>query len=317
MTRPARQSFRLDVSDAVPLPGHYEIAASVVRPGPEAHDPALPLLSCLPGGFLTRGYYDMEVEGDRSYSFAEHLAGHGFTTLAFDHLGVGESTRPDPERGFELGVEDFARADALALDRLIETLGLPAQMATVGIGHSMGSCLSVVQQAMQPRHRGLVLYSFSTAGLPAFITEHEAAAGGDGEALCGKIGDLAKTRFGSPWPEGEGGAQEGSPHVAFQVGTAPDRALDALRKVSTAVLAVPGLTSMIPRGYAPWAERVACPILVAAGDHDLGGLEHVPAELPRSEVDTLTLDDCWHCHFVANPRVRLWDATADWLRTRI
>ena len=70
---------------------------------------------------------------------------------------------------------------------------------------------------------------------------------------------------------------------------------------------------MLPGGYAPWAEKVSVPTLVAVGDHDLHGAEEAVPSLPNaSRVDVYTLPDSWHCHHVANTRERLWNYTADW-----
>ena len=54
--------------------------------------------------------------------------------------------------------------------------------------------------------------------------------------------------------------------------------------------------------------------LFACGDHDLGHIDHIHRELPAARVTPFHVDDCWHCHFVANTRVRLWDEVARWLR---
>ena len=56
-----------------------------------------PLLLCSHGGTLTKHYW--HLEGHPGYSFAEHMARLGFAVVAFDQLGVGESSVPaDLER---------------------------------------------------------------------------------------------------------------------------------------------------------------------------------------------------------------------------
>src|SRR5207247_1246243 len=84
---------------------------------------------------------------------AEHQTGRGFVLVACDHLGVGDSSRPDT---FELSYERLAAANHATalevLDRLREgTLadGIDAVDvdAVVGTGQSMGGCLLTVQQA--------------------------------------------------------------------------------------------------------------------------------------------------------------------------
>jgi len=331
--RVRRADFRLDVSEVVPLAGRFEIAASVVAPADIEERRGAPILCCLPGGFLSRSYFDLLIPGEpetesaaspRRFSFAEAMAARGFVTLAFDHLGVGESSRPEPiEGGYELGLEAIARANQraleLALERLgrgDEGLGLPAlpDPRTIGVGHSMGSMLTVEQQALARPHRALVLFSFSTRGTPAFLDDAMREYANDPERLRREIGRLARRSMGSPYPERASDSEENR-RAAFGVGTAPQAAEDALHAASTNLLAVGGLASMVPGGFAPAAEQVDVPVFMWVGDHDLHDDRHTRSELPRSPaVTTRILEDCWHCHFVANTREALWHETAEWLR---
>lgn len=317
-----RHHWRVDVSRSVNLPGTHEIAVDLVVP----QNPRF-ALCCLPGGFLTRRYYDLETRGSRTYSFAEHMAQLGFATIALDHLGVGESTRPDEQRGFELGLEELARANHAAFEQVLERLragqgtDLPAlpDLQSIGVGHSMGSLMTVVQQALTPTHAALVLFSFTTSGLPEFLTPEELSVADNLEQIRARTVELARKRFGSPWPQtSTGGATQENPHIAFQVGTAGPNALEALRKAGTNMLSVPGLLSMIPGAISPYADRIETPVFIVAGDHDLHGAHGVPSMFPGSpEAVAYTLEDSWHCHFVANPRARLWDRVAHWLRGAI
>lgn len=328
-----RADFRLDVSEVVPLAGRFEIAASIVAPADIEATPGARILCCLPGGYLSRSYFDLLVPGqpdsktgtpDRRFSFAEAMAAQGFVTLAFDHIGVGDSRKPDPiEGGFELGLEAIARANQraleLALERLgrgDEALGLPAlpDPITIGVGHSMGSMLTVEQQALARPHSALVLFSFSTHGTPAFLDDAMREYANDPDRLRREIGQLARRSMGSPYPERASNSEENR-RAAFGVGTAPQAAEDALHAASTNLLAVGGLASMVPGGFAPAAEQIDVPVFVWVGDHDLHDDRHTRRELPRSPVvTTRTLEDCWHCHFVANTRETLWRETTEWLR---
>jgi len=319
-----RVSWRLDVSDAVDLPGRFEIATDVIAPA--EHDPktAPPVLCCLPGGFLSRKYFDMELDGDRRFSFAEHMARQGFSVLAFDHIGVGESTKPDPiEAGYRLGPEAIARANQAALEAALARLAEEdaakgiralATKRTIGVGHSMGSALTVEQQALSRPHEALVLFSFSTAGLVAFLEEDQRPYANDPVRSRADIGELVRRSMGSPYPVRPAGRDQDQ-SAAFGVGSAPPEAARALRKASTNLLALAGLLTMIPDGYGPPAQEIDVPAFVAVGDHDLHPTKIVPPMLPRApEITLYTLEDCWHCHFLANTREKLWDRTARWIR---
>lgn len=325
--RPARATWRIDVSDAVPIPGRYELAVDVVVPGEGsaiASDfPSAIALVCLPGGFLSRRYYDLEQAGDRSYSFAEAMAEQGFVVLAFDHLGIGESSKPDPiEGGYALGVEVVARANQLALERALERLarGDPDQgiaatrcEATIGVGHSMGSALTVEQQAAARPHRALVLFSFTSRGVPAFLNEDQRRYANDPARTRRELGPLAKRSFGSPYPA-RANDSEADRRAAFGVGTAPPAAEAMLHAASTDLLGLGGLLSMIPGGYAPAAGKIDVPVYILVGDHDLHDARGLREELPSAPLVTIrTLEDCWHCHFVANTRAAIWREIPPWI----
>jgi pimeloyl-ACP methyl ester carboxylesterase len=304
-----RCDWRLDVSGALATGEALEVAATLVRP---EHGQASALLVCLPGGFLTRRYYDLEVDGDRRFSFAEHMAARGYATLALDHLGVGESSRP--RDGWALDVATLAHANQAALEAALERwaeLGA-APVATIGVGHSMGSCLTVAQQALHGPHAALVLFSFTTAGLPLFLQGREEQFADDPRAANEHIVELARERFDSAYPAD---ASDGS-HTAFSVGSAPSQAARALQGAQTGILPVPATLTMIPGGYAPWARDVRVPSFVAVGDHDLHPAHEAAASLPNAaEVVSYTLEDCWHCHHVANTRERLWNRVARWVHS--
>ena len=313
-----RFRWRFDVSDALDFPGSHEIAVDLVVPGDAAAASRRPVLSCLPGGSLSRRYHDLELDGDRRYSFAEFMAARGFASLAIDHLGTGESSKPEGDAA--LDPDRIASANQAALAQALARLraggaepGLPAlaARATIGVGHSMGSCLTVVQQARHEPHAALVLFSFTTHGLPHFLTDAEKRFAGDPEGARANLTALVKARFGglspSP-PKGEGS------EAAYGVGTAPPASRRALRAAATNLAAGPGLLSMIPGAYAREAAAVRVPVFLAVGDHDLHGVEHASAEFPAApEVVAYVLPDAWHCHHVANTRERLWARVAGWI----
>jgi pimeloyl-ACP methyl ester carboxylesterase len=314
---PRRLGWRFDVSEAVDLPGRHELAVDLVVPGDALAAAHRPVLCCLSGGSLSRRYWDLELDGDRSFSFAEFMAARGLATLAIDHLGTGQSSRPEDPA---LDPAQIARANQSALEQATARLragaaapGLPplGSRGTVGVGHSMGSCLSVVQQARHAPHAALVLFSFTTRGLPQFLTDAERKFAGDPAGARASLPALIEARFGTPYPGPPRG--EGS-EAAYGVGTAPPEARRALRAAATNLAAGPGLLSMIPGAFAPDAAAVRVPVFLAVGDHDLHRADHASGEFPEApEVVAYTLPDCWHCHHVANTRERLWARVAGWI----
>jgi len=316
--RARRLAWRFDVSADLDLPGRHEIAIDAVVPLDTAAAQQRPVLCCLPGGSLSRRYHDLEQGGDRRYSFAEFMARRGFASLLVDHLGTGESSRPEGDAA--LDPDRVADANQSALVQALARLragdaepGLPplAARATVGVGHSMGSCLTVVQQARHAPHAALVLFSFTTRGLPHFLTDAEKRFAGDPDGVRASLASLVQARFGTFHPDPPKG--EGS-EAAYGVGTAPPDSRRALRAAATNLAAGPGLLSMVPGAYAREAARVRVPVFLAVGDHDLHGPEHASAEFPAApEVVAYVLPDAWHCHHVANTREQLWARVAGWI----
>lgn len=318
-----RATWRVDVSEAVPHPGRFELAVDVVAPRERASDSPPVALVCLPGGFLSRRYFDLGTAGERSYSFAQAMAERGFVTIAIDHLGIGESSKPEPlEAGFTFGVEVVARANQLALERALERLargdaeaGIPPMQCgpTIGVGHSMGSVLTVEQQAIARPHRALVLFSFTSRGLPLFLNVDQRQYANDPERARRELGALAQRSYATPYPARADGA-EGDRRAAFGVGTAPPLAETLLHAASTDLLALGGLLSMLPGGYAPSAAAIDVPVYILIGDHDLHGERGLRDELPNApSVTVRTLEDCWHCHLVANSRAAIYREIPIWI----
>lgn len=318
-----RAVWSFDVADAVPLDGAFRIAASWIGPAHLQPGARVPLLVCLPGGFLSRDYFDLGSRGSRSYSFAVAMASRGFGVLTLDHLGTGESSKPAPESlGFELGVGVIAAANQRAYEGARDRLhagdpdnGIPPIeiSRSIGVGHSMGSMLSVEQQARFRPHDGLVLFSFSTAGTPRFLDETLRGYADQPRRLREEMPEVAQRTMGSPYPPRANGV-EGDRRAAFGVGTAPPEAEDLLQAAATNLLAVGGITSMVPGGFAPAAQKIEVPTVMIFGEHDLHDDRSTAEELPLvRDLTTWCLEDAWHCHFVSNRRNRLWDEVQAWL----
>lgn len=319
-----RFRFRIDVTRAVDLPGSHEIEARIIAPR-HIQRPNPTLLFCVPGGFLTGGYYDLDVPGDPSYSFAASMAKHGFITATVDTLGSGQSSHP--ENGYQITVEHLADAnhaawtaiqDALVEGTLLSELDALPGLVSIGVGHSLGSCLTVVHQARNPCHRALLLYSFSTEGLAMYLSPEDREYMGDPAAARANLEKLARAHFpDGPYPgRASGDSDDGGP--AFSTGNADPAAVTALQGAGTNLIGSAGLLTLFPGGFAAEARQVAVPVFVASGDHDLHTAQKTPPAFPKSpEVIAYTLPNCWHCHFVAEKRAELWDRSARWIHGRV
>src|SRR5581483_6258435 len=125
MGRPERRMIvpverRVEVGELLPAEGPLSVAASIYMP-PRLRTPPTALF-CLPGGALTRRYYDLQPNHATTddFSFAVSLAARGFIVVTLDLLGVGGSSRP--RDGFELTPDVLTTANTVAVDRICSDL---------------------------------------------------------------------------------------------------------------------------------------------------------------------------------------------------
>ena len=122
------------------------------------------VLVCLAGGTYDKHYWHIDIDGHPGYSFGEHLAKSGFVVIAVDHLGVGGSTDPT---GSAPGLTLLTRGDAEVVRQIRERLlhgqlhaQLPDALPIVGVGHSMGACLTTMVQATAHPYDAVVLLGY-------------------------------------------------------------------------------------------------------------------------------------------------------------
>ncbi len=151
------ETFTVDVTHAVNLGEPLELTGWLFRPDPAvARDT---LVCCFPGGGWTKAYWHLEVDGLPGYSFAEFMVALGYTVVTFDHLAVGESTKPaDP---FTVTSDVVATANAHLVASVVDLAGA-ADFVKIGIGHSMGGMLLVRQQGMFRTFDAVAVLGFST-----------------------------------------------------------------------------------------------------------------------------------------------------------
>ena len=294
--------------------GELTIAATAHVPA-EVDEQDLRVLVCWPGGSYGKGYWDIHLPGRDGYSFAEHMTALGFVVITADPLGVGDSGRP--EDGTLCSYEALADAAEGATQqlraRLIEgTLGAglpPVASATIiGIGHSMGGGLVVLQQARWGSYDAIAVLGY-THGAKA-----RAVPSGDDAGRRATAVEQAKGFWGDQW-EARYGVVDKAPHQHWLNG--PDAPADIVAADNaTAVVwpAEPYIDALHVGLTARYAARVATSVMVAFGEFDL-------AERPRDEaafyersqdITLFVLAGSYHCHNFQDGRARLWDRLAAW-----
>jgi pimeloyl-ACP methyl ester carboxylesterase len=321
--RPRSIELRLDAGLRLAGEAALRIAASVYLP--ERSNDAGMALVCLAGGNMNRRYYDLQVEGDDTFSFAVQMTARGFVVIAIDHLGLGESTRP--EDGYALTADVIAAANAHATAGILSRLhegrladdvkALPA-LRSLGVGHSMGAMLTVLQQAQARQHAGIALLGFSTRGLPTFVPEDvRALAATDVPALRARLPEFARRMFGVPYPRIRSSSSGDRDNAALYGSSGADpRGVAALKAATDCLLPVPAFLSMVPGNVSREASAIDVPVLLMLGEHDMAG---PPGEAPRAfgsspEVRLEILPGAGHSHFLFAARAALFDALAGWAR---
>ena len=300
MTAHESRTLRVDVSDVAPA-GVRTLAADVHVPAELSVGPVV--CCCVPGGGMSRGYFDIQAPPSvGNFSMARHLVERGVVVITLDSPGVGESDVPDD--GYTLTPDVVADVNARAFDQLLEEW---PDAHRIGVGHSAGALLTVVQQARHRSYDALGLFGFGRGGHDQFALTPEE------RDQAGGIVELTRTRFGDPLPGG--GSTATSPFLLGGMEVPPE-ALDALGAVKTRLLGVVGLTSMIPGSVDAEMAAVDVPVFLALGEHDIAGDPHtIPACFTGSNDFTLfVLPGTGHNHNVAPERELLWERFVVWAR---
>jgi pimeloyl-ACP methyl ester carboxylesterase len=307
-------ALRVPAGVTLPGEGSLEIAVDVFAPA----QPRPRALVCLPGGAMTRRYFDLRAPNDDSFSFAREMAARGFISILIDHLGVGGSTRPAD--GYALDAFLLARANAHATQAAVDKLSngtaindLPAipHVDTVGIGHSMGAMLTVIQQAEARQHKGIAVLGFSTRGLPEYLTPEARDLARDPDAARRETLRLAQAMFREPYPK-IGRTSDGSQLYAGL--HAEPAGIEAIKPARERLLPVPAYMSMLPGNVAPEAARIDVPVFVGLGELDIAG---PPLEAPKAftaspAVEFVLLPKTGHSHFLFAARRELFDRLGAW-----
>lgn len=308
----------IDVGTTVPSLVGRRVATDVFLPAPGRVRPIA--LCCLPGGGMSRRYWDLRPAGDETYSFARWMAGAGFPVIVGDHLGTGDSTLPDGAEVPLLG--QVAAANDAAFRVLLDELrrtgiagGDPVPgLRSVGVGHSMGATMTIRQQAAHDTYDAVALLGFGFDGTPAHLPPEVLAACAEGTPGDERLGELTLLAFGSAYPtlSGERTTTGAGPRQEGGAG-AVQGALDA---AATVLLGAGGLLSMLPDNVAADAARLRVPVLVLNGGRDsLVDGRRVRAEhYPRAAAFASdVVPGIGHNHNIAPDRHRLWERIPSWV----
>lgn len=276
-----------------------ELAATYYPP---AVDRGRPLLVCVPGGTYNRRYFDLDVTGHTGYSFASHATAQGYPVIAFDVLGTGESARP----AAEVTLQDQADAIHVALRDWEHSDG-----PFIGVGHSMGGHVVMLQQAVHRTYRSLAILGTTNAEVaPLQLPPEMISAAGTSE---GRAALTAQILAGMPKRYLE--ASRDDMLSWFHLDDVPKAVVDTdLATTLTCVPRAAAARSTVPGHATDEAAAIDVPVFLAFGEVDVAARPHTePTFYPSSpDVTLYLLARSAHCHNMATTRHRLWDRLLAW-----
>jgi pimeloyl-ACP methyl ester carboxylesterase len=322
-----RLHFKIDVTGSARLAGRQELAATAFLPGPLPAGVAPIVMFAVPGGGYSRGYFDVHFDGFAGYSEAEHHAARGIVLVAFDPIGVGDSTTTALEAITFSTLADtyadavrqvLARIAAGTLDPSLPRLERPF---VVGIGQSMGGCVSILAQGRHRVFEGVAPLGYSAihtvlplrdaAKLAAVRAQFSFEAGGDARAISVAATSAVIGDFVHP----------------FHWEDVPQAILDAdmatgypLRKINppfgSATVPPCAVQMMSPGAVRAEAASIDVPVLVGVGERDVCPDPWAEPSAYRAsrDVSVFVVPAMAHMHNFAGTRSKLWDRLADWAR---
>jgi pimeloyl-ACP methyl ester carboxylesterase len=240
--------------------------------------------------------------------------------VALDHLAVGESS--EPRASGDLSLALLADGDTAAADQVRARLrggtladGVPPlDVPMIGVGHSMGGCLTVMVQARSRPYDAVVLLGYAVH----FNTLNRDYATDDRAVRATEAETLFRTIYGvgpdvTSWTVDR--------QIAHQVFHAPDVPPEVIAADDAAVSRMPvraGVETGIPGYVQQDAAAIDVPVFLAFGTVvDLTpGPYTEPANYGASGDVTLYLvEGSAHCHNFSTNRKVLWDRIAGWIPT--
>ncbi|WP_156141056.1 alpha/beta hydrolase [Sphingomonas sp. 37zxx] len=323
-----RIPLRIDVTEIFGGGSPQHIAGTLFAPETVSMSPQIVMFAA-PGGGYSQGYYDIRFDGLSGYSQAEHHIRQGIVLIAFDPLGVGQSS---VDRLADLTVEILAETGDLfvrtVMERLLagtleDALAVPDTVFVVGVGQSLGGGLTILMQGRHASFDAIIVLGKSAihTQLPQPSRAQFAAT---------RTATLAYTR---DTPADQQISDEAAGAIvdyayAFHWGTEPQ----ALRDADLA-------TGFNPRRITPpWgsatmpivrvmrapgalrddAAKVTVPVLLAFGERDVSADVRLEATaFPHSnDITLLVVPRMAHMHNFADTRALLWRRIVDWARSQ-
>jgi pimeloyl-ACP methyl ester carboxylesterase len=299
--------------------GQVEMTARIVAPAAPAADAAV--LFCVPGMSYGKEYFDLPIE---DHSFARAAAAAGHVVVAVDNVGTGDSERPADAGAVTLAA--MAAANAALAARVRERLaagelvpGLPpiASARTIGIGHSLGGCLVLLQQAAFASFGAIAVLGFSNQPLEGIYEDHEREAElTDAERFAWATEHLPPKLWGRTWGELDPYFElpRENFHELFYAPGTDEEVIAADTATATSTPRTAAIETTIPRVSAAAAAAIDVAVLLAYGATDLSPdpLAEVATYPAAPDITLLRLARSAHCHNLSPDRHLLARRLLSW-----
>jgi len=283
------KEIKLDVTSAG-LAQPAQIAASLHLPAQTDKSPDQ-LILAIHGGGYHRAYWDPPF-ADASYSFARWFTDQGKAVLAIDMLGMGQSSRPEPES--DLSTAIIAAAHAEALRQIVARWD--AKVSVTGIGHSMGGMMLIAQAADYPDMDRIAVLGW--ANEPMIL--------GDADVATLQAGLIPSGYLATPRPP---------MRRLFYWDDVPLALIEADEATGSTTPATLGRAALTPGIVHDAAARIHVPVLIVQSAVDTSPApQKETAYFSGSPKVTLQiLEAAAHCQNFAGTRVQHWRRLNHWI----
>ncbi|MDA8044489.1 MAG: alpha/beta hydrolase [Actinomycetota bacterium] len=314
---PAARTVGIEIDGAAVVGGAKLRLRGWVKAPVRAAEASGIVLYCLAGGGCSTRYFDTQVPRWSGYSMADFFVSRGGVVVAVDHPGIGRSDPVDDLYSLTPTVvagchERVAARVRAGLESGALVPGYPpvAVRSFVGVGHSMGGLLAVVQQARHRSFDALALLGHGS-GLPDQLSPAELAVSGSGlDGVEATIEGLARQRF----DRATRGPRRPLARGAFFTDSVPQAVRADFAAQGVPLLYTCGLTSMIPGVTAAERAVIDVPTFFGFGDHDLidDYVDCIAQFRSLRDISMYVLADSGHCHNQASGRHVLWQRMQEW-----
>jgi alpha-beta hydrolase superfamily lysophospholipase len=329
--------LEVDVTEAAALGEPASLALTITFADRIAGDPVVCFAK--PGAGYSRRYFTEDLPGPGHGAQADWHARRGWIVVSVDHLGVGDSSQHDPARlsyGPVVAASEAAESEVrqkLAAGTLAEGLAPVPNAVTIGIGQSMGGCLTLIQQGRYHSYDGIAVLGYSPVythpptapgtpplALPWIPRDTQLA---DGVVLNGPaLAELDPAQSPTPADMAWGFHYDDidAAIVDRDVTDFPTRGGNPPPWGSATIPVTVAMWCVTPGGAAAEAAAVRCPVLVALGERDVlvDPRGDVRAYLSSPSVDFFVCPRMAHMHNFAGTRELFWrriETWAEWVRT--